>query len=229
MNRTAPSCKFCPDKSCAVTVLSDAELEALSGNVRHVAFDKGELIFREGVLNSHVFYLKKGLIKLHQTVHEDKEAILKICTPHCYLGLSTIFGDRINQYSATAIEDTEICVIDIATFKNLIYQNGRFGYEIIADVCKDQLTSYRRHVDLTRKQTNGRLAGVLLFFANNVYQSPTFELPLTRMELGEFLGISREGVTRGLTQFKEDGLIDVDKNTITLLQPDRLHSVFLNG
>ena len=203
-------------------MLTDEELEMLSENIEHVSFDKGETIFREGVLNAHIFYLKKGLVKLHQLVGENKDVILKVNYPNCYFGLATVFGDRINRYSATAIEPTEVCVIDISTFKELILQNGKFAMEIISDVCKDELNVHKRYIELTLKQTIGRLAGALLFFSRTVYQATTFDLPLSRIELAEYLGISREGVTRGLAQFKEDGLINLDKNQITILKEERL-------
>ncbi|MBK8043357.1 MAG: Crp/Fnr family transcriptional regulator [Haliscomenobacter sp.] len=223
------SCKLCQVKSCAVAALSDEELGVLSGNIQHVSFKKGETVFKEGLLISHVFYLKKGLIKLHQHVSEEREAILKICFPTCYFGLSTIFGNRTNLYSATAIEPTEVCMIDVSTFKEMIYSNGKFAFEIIADISKDELNVCRRFISLTAKQTNGRIASALLFFARKVYQNPTFELPLSRVELGEFLGISREGVTRGLVLFKQDGLIELDKNRIILLKEDRLELISQSG
>ncbi len=229
MTADTPSCKLCQVKSCAVAVLSDKELDVLSGNIQHVSFKKGEIVFKEGLLTSHVFYLKKGLIKLHQQVGEEREAILKICFPTCYFGLSTIFGNRTNLYSATAIEPTEVCMIDYSTFMELIHNNGKFAFEIIAEISKDELNVCKRFISLTAKQTNGRIAGALLFFGRKVYQSPTFELPLNRVELGEFLGISREGVTRGLIQFKQDGLIELEKNRITLLKEDRLKIISKSG
>lgn len=225
MEANPSTCEFCQEKSCAVAVLSNAEQSWMSGTVHRVSFEKGETLFREGVLNSHIFYMKKGLAKLHMRVTDEKEFILKIAVPPCFLGLPTIFGDRINQYSVTAIEPTQVCMIDIATFSHLIRTNGAFAFEIIADICKDDLRTFRRHVMLQHKQTPGRLAGVLLFFANEVYHSPHFELPLDRSELAELLGLSREIVTRTLMQFREDGMIDLDKKSITLLHPEQLEAI----
>jgi CRP-like cAMP-binding protein len=223
---TKPSvCEFCKEKSCAVATLSNDEQAWMSGTVQRVKFERGETLFREGVLNSHIFYMKKGLVKLHMKVTEDRDFILKIATPPSFLGLPTIFGDRVNQFSATALETTEVCMIDISTFKHLILNNGNFAYEIIADICREELHTFRRHIELQHKQTPGRLAGVLLFFANDVYFSPSFELPLDRSELAELLGLSREIVTRTLMQFREDGMIEIDKKRITILQADQLKAI----
>ncbi|MCB9283559.1 MAG: Crp/Fnr family transcriptional regulator [Lewinellaceae bacterium] len=229
MENKSSRCIDCPDKSCAVAVLNEKELEWMSGKVQRVVYEKGENLFHEGTLNGHIFYLKRGLVKLHMKVTEQKDFILKVATAPCFLGLSTIFGDRINRYSATALEPSRVCMIDVATFNHLILHNGPFAYEILADICKDDLSTYRRYVQLIHKQTPGRLAGVLLFFSKKVYKSDHYELPLDRSELAEFMGLSREIVTRTLMQFREDGLIDIDKKHISILKPMVLMDIYRAG
>ena len=229
MDTKISTCNACPEKSCAVAVLSEQELEWMSGRVQRVVYEKGDNLFHEGALNSHIFYLKKGLVKLHMKVTEQKDFILKIATPPSFLGLSTIFGDRVNRYSASALVPSQVCMIDVSTFNHLILHNGAFSYEIIADICKDDLSTYRRYVQLLHKQTPGRLAGVLLFFSNEVYQNATFELPLDRHELAELMGLSREIVTRTLMQFREGGLIEIDKKQISILKPGVLLDIYRAG
>ena len=68
-------CKSCDVKSCAVAVLSDPELEVLSGNIAEVSFRKGATLFHEGALNAHVFYLQRGLIKIHKRASDEREHI----------------------------------------------------------------------------------------------------------------------------------------------------------
>lgn len=223
------TCEFCQEKSCAVAVLSHPELEWLSGKVERMRYEKGENLFRESALNSHIFYLKTGLVKLHMKVSDQRDFILSIAKPPCFLGLPTIFGDRVNQYSATALTACSLCIIDVSTFKHLIFHNGAFAYEIIADISRDDLNTFRRYVQLTHKQTPGRLAGVLLFFSEEVFKSLQFELPLDRNELSELLGLSREIVTRVLMQFRADGLISLDKKQISILDPEMLREVYRAG
>ncbi len=225
MNSTNLKCKDCSDKSCAVAVLNEEELELLSSHIAEVSFDKGERLFKQDSLNAHVIYMKKGLAKVHMKTVGQKDYILKIATPPSYLGLPTIFGDCINQYSATALESTTACFIDIATFKHLIYTNGEFAFEIIEDICKDELCNFRRYVNQTHKQTPGRLAGALIYFSERVYKSKTFKLSLTRYEIAEMIGTSRESVTRNLTKLKEGKIIDIQRDFITILKPKVLNDI----
>lgn len=222
-------CKTCDEKSCAVAVLSDPELELLSGNIAEVNFKKGATLFHEGALNAHVFYLRKGFIKIHKKASEERERILKLINTPAYIGLPTIFGDCINQFSATALSTSTVCVIDIDTFKHLILHNGLFAYKIIEDISRDELDYYQRSVDQSHKQAPGLIAGVLLSFCDHIYKDPCFEIQLTRNEIAQLLGLSRESITRHLSGFKEEGLIDLEKNKISILKPERLRKIWEAG
>ena len=154
---------------------------------------------------------------------------MKIATPSTYLGLPTIFGHCVNQYSATAIEPVEACFIDISTFKQLIFENGKFAFEIISSICRDELSTFKRYVNQTHRQIPGRVAGVLVYLSENVYNSDDFELSLTRKEVAELIGTSRESVTRYMTMFKQEGLIDIRKNRISILKPGSIRKIHLTG
>ncbi len=222
-------CRNCPVKSCAVSVLTESEQELLANNVSEANFDKGETLFKENSLNAHIAYLQTGLVKMHMRAPNGKDYIFKIVSTPAYLGLPTVFGDRVNNYSATALEPTTACFIDIDTFRYLIHNNGKFAYEIIADICRNELTEFKRFVLQSHKQTAGRIAGALLYFAESVYGSNTFQLPLSRTELSEWVGASRESVTRMLMSFKNDGLIRINKKQVTLLEPEMLREIEYAG
>lgn len=229
MPMNEPQCKFCKDRSCAVATLSDLQLEKLSTNIAKVHFGKGEPLFRQDTLNSYIIYIRKGLVKVHVQTDDKRDFILMLKPAPAYLGLPTIFGDCINHYSVTAIEPTDACCISIETFKELIHENGAFAYEIIADISKDELCSFRNYVDQAHKQVPGRLAGALLYLAERVYEQNAFELPLSRSELAEMIGTSRESATRNLYLLKDAGIIGIDRNRIEVLKPDRLKVIYEAG
>jgi CRP/FNR family transcriptional regulator len=229
MNHASVKCATCNEKSCAVAVLDDQELSRLSNNISECFFDKGEVIFKEGTPNAHVFYLRQGLVKVHMKMTDQKDYILKIARAPCYLGLPTIFGDRKHRYGATALNEVSTCILHIETFKDLIHKNGNFAYEIIKDICKDELNNFRRYVNQSHKQIPGRLAGALIYFSEMIYKNSVFELALTRNEVSELIGVSRESVTRCLTQFKEDGIIKVDRHRICICNPEILHKIHQAG
>jgi len=219
------NCKECVDRFCAVIVLSDQELELLEGNCADVSFKKGDLIIKQGSLTTNVVYIKSGLVKEHMTGPNNKEEILKITKSPSFLGMPSIFGDKINHYSSTALEDTKACFIDSDIIKSLIQQNGRFAYQILAFVCEDQLYNFHRCVNKIQKQLHGCIADALLFFSDSIYNNDEFDLSITRNDLACLIGSSRESVTRALIDLSKDGIIDVNAKKIKILKKDRLQLI----
>jgi CRP-like cAMP-binding protein len=222
------NCKDCLIKSAAAKNLNDEEFAILESNSVTVRFKKGEIIFKQDALSLNVAYLKTGLVKLH--LHgPSKEKILKIVRAPLYLGIPTTFGDKINQFSATALEDTSVCFIDSNLFRNFIYSNGKFAYEIIVELCKNELFDYQRYASLAQKQIPGLVAESILCLSDKIYESDTFPFPLTRGEMGDLIGTSRESVSRVLTDFCNEKIIEVNSNDIKILNKELLNQISEKG
>ena len=221
-------CLDCNVKSSAVQYLTDAQLHQLGNKSVEVHFESGEVIFKQNALSSNIIYLKNGLVKLYMK-GPSREQILKIVRAPAYLGIPTTVGDKVNHYSAMALDHTEACFIDLSTFRELIHANGNFAWEIILTLCRYELGQFHRCINLTQKQLNGKLAGTLLFLANDIYESNSFHLHLTRLELADIIGTTRESISRILQTFVEDNLINVSGKTITLLNKEKLKIISQTG
>jgi len=193
-----------------------------------VTFSKGDIIFKQNALSSNIIYIKEGLVSIHITGPE-REQILKIAKGPSYLGIPTTLGDKINHYSATALTDVSVCFIDIETFKTFIATNKEFAYEIIVELCKNELGHFKRCVNQMQKQSPGRVAEALLFFADEIFKNDSFTIPLNRHEFGDLTGCSRENVSRILMEFHKDGLIKIDGPDIKILNKEALKMVSKNG
>ena len=163
-------CKLCEIKSKAASKLSEEEIEKLSFNCALVKFHKGDSLIKQGTFSTNVAYLRKGLAKIH-IAGPYHEQIVRIVKAPGYLGLPTTFGDKINQYSVTVIEASEVCFIDIDTFRYLLKANHDFSYEILLEVCRNELEVFRRCANRTQKQIRGKIADVLLEFSDQIYNS----------------------------------------------------------
>lgn len=221
-------CQFCVKKSLAADKLDSSDLEKLGSSCVEVDFSKGDMIFKQNALSSNVIYIREGLVKVH-IAGPEKEQILKVAKGPTYLGIPTTLGDKVNHYTATAITATSVCFIDINVFKDFINQNGQFAYEIIVELCKNELQHFSRCVNLVQKQINGRLADTLLYFAETIFESNTFILPLSRNELADLIVTSRETVSRILSEFKKDKLIDIHEKRIELLDIEKLKEISQKG
>jgi CRP-like cAMP-binding protein len=222
-------CHDCKDISCAAAILSFKELEQVRSNSHESSLKKGEVILHEGSLTSHIIYLKSGLVKEYVRQSGDNEQILQIIKDHSYLGLSSLFGDRINHYSYAALEDCKICYIDINVFNNLIRKNGSFGYEILVSISRDSLNNFNRFLNRSQKKIYGRVADAILYFAKYIYEGSRFDLPFSRQEFADLIGVSRESATRVLIKFKAEGIIGIKGRSIVIQNMELLEQISQRG
>lgn len=221
-------CAVCTFKSNAAKTLDDRQQELLSCNHVIIPFKKGDPVIKQGHYSSNIIYIRKGLAKIH--IHGPYyEQIIKIVKAPRYLGLPATMGDKINQYSVTVIEDSEVCFIDIATFQHMLVSNHKFAHEIIFQLCQYELDSFRKCAKRTQKQVRGNIADVLLDFANIFYESDVFNLPITRDEIGNLVDSSRESVSRVLAEFNNDGIIRLTGKQIEILNKKSLELISENG
>ena len=146
-----------------------------------------------------------------------------------YLGLPTSIGDKINQYSVTAISNAEVCFIDMVTFRHLLKGNELFSYEIILELCRNELEAIRRCSNRTQKQVRGNIADVILEFADHIYESDSFTLPISQAEIGNLVDTSRESISRTLSEFHKDGIIRFTGRKIEILNKKSLVLISQTG
>jgi len=222
-------CHHCTDKSCATAVLDGSELDNIYNNRFINELRKGTCLLNEGSPTSHIVYLRSGLVKESILKQDNHEQILQIIQPHSYLGLTSIFGDKINHYSYTALTDLKLCYIDIDVFIELIKTNGNFAFEILTSVGRENLNNFHRFIDQSHKKIYGRIADVLIYFSKIIFSSNTFQIPLTRKEVAEMVGTSRESTQRVLTKFRGEGIITVSGRIITINDIAKLEKISRYG
>ncbi|MEI7500560.1 MAG: Crp/Fnr family transcriptional regulator [Bacteroidota bacterium] len=223
------TCRDCKEKSCAAAALKLEEIDLVNENRTETGFKKGDIILHEGSMTSHIIYLKSGLVKEYVKNQNEKEQILQIVKKYSYLGLQSLFGDRINHYSYAALEDIKVCYIDINVFNQLIRKNGNFAYEILVSISRDNLNNFHRFMRQSQKNTYGRVADALLYFQKIIYESWEFEIPFSRQEFADLIGLSRESATRVLTKFKDDGILAINGRRIDILNQDLLLQISKHG
>jgi CRP-like cAMP-binding protein len=81
----------------------------------------------------------------------------------------------------------------------------------------------------SQKKTFGRVAEVLLYFSKIIFESESYEIPFTRQELADLIGISRESATRVLTKFREEGILKLEGRFIEIINPELLQQISKNG
>jgi len=210
---------------CCFDDLTQEEIAFIEENSVEVEYKRGETICKQGSFASHIMVLKKGLAKIYLENSNDS-LILKILPAVNVIGLTALYdGNAVFPYSAQTYMDSTVKLIDINSFKSLISENAQFAAKIISLLAENSVIIHGRFFCLTKKQTYGRLADVLLCLAQRIYKMDKFPLQLTRKDLAEIASMSVESTTRILTKFKDDGLIAVNSESIEILDLDRLTDI----
>jgi CRP/FNR family transcriptional regulator, polysaccharide utilization system transcription regulator len=199
-----------------MNLLTEEQVEIISKSSNVVKYKNRDVIFLQNTRTSHIMFIKAGLVKIYKEGRNGKILILRIETPNNFLGLMSVFGHDIHQFSAAAIDNAEIYFTDITVFRNLIKDNGLFALKLMNVLSVDGLFLYDRLMSQSHKQLPGRIADVLLYFSERIYHSTAFTLPLTRRELAEFAGTTKESFIRTLTEFKNDKIIDLDGSIVEI-------------
>lgn len=221
-------CKICKLKSAAEKQLTDGELEILGKNCAQASFNPGDIIIKQNSLSTNVVYVKTGLVKLHIN-GPIKEMIMRIIKAPAYLCLPSTFGDKVNHFSATALEATTICFIDLQTFKHFIYNNGNFAYQILLDLSKGQLLSFQNCISNAQKHSQGKIADILLYLSEEIYENKEFVLPISRQDLGDMAGTTRESASRILTELHNDKIINLDGKKVMITNYELLKQISAKG
>jgi len=191
-------------------------------------YKKGEILCKQGTFVSSLIFVRKGFVKVFLE-HGDDPTILNVVKEGSFIGLQSLYGENIFHYSAEAMTDTEICLTDINTFRELILDNANFAKGIIEVLNEDLINSYSRLFSLTQKHINGRFAELLQFMSETLYAENPFKLTISRKDMADLISTSPESVSRLMSEFKDQGIIVAKGHHIEILDKGRLETISLRG
>lgn len=206
-------------------VLTNTQIQKINENSLILKYQKGDIICRQNHPVSHVLFLKSGLIKLHKNYTRDKSAIIGIVGQNKFFAMTGVFTNRIFQLSASAIEDCEVINTNFDIFIDILFRNGKYACRLMDQISSYTLLLMDKMIMNTHKQIPGRMAEVLMFFAREVYNSDSYTLPLSRQDIAIFISATKETVSRTLTEFKNDRLIEIDDKLISIISPELIEKL----
>ncbi len=196
--------------------LLTAELDELRSNTNIANFQKREVIFRQHTPASHILFVKSGLVKIYKEGRNKRNFILKIASQGEYIGLMSVFGSSMNQFSASAVDSTEIGYIEKKSFTSVMQKNGEFANGVVRYLSEEGLFIFERLISQSHKQLPGRIADVILYFSDTIFKNEEFEFPFTRRELAELAGTTKESFIRTLSEFKNDKIISLEGSRVAI-------------
>lgn len=229
MKNELKKCLKCEAISGACKNLSEHELIKLAGACISSSAKKGDVIFREGSVAVYIAYIKNGLVKETMTGPSGKDQIFRILKRHSYIGMTSLLGNKVYHYNYTALTELNICYIEQETFMSLMKANGEFSLTIMKSLCHDHLIASYKLVNQSQKKIYGKVADAILYFSDFIFEKKSFELPLSRNEIANLIGTSRESVIRTLHSFQNERIIELRNNKFKILKYKDLQNISKKG
>ena len=231
---THSQCDSCPVRHSAVCdALSDAELGALSQINRRRKIASGQVILSDQDSSDFFANVLSGTVKLIKTMPDGRQQIVGLLFATDFLGRAFSFS---NPYFAEAATDVELCCFPHDEFQRVIDEYPGLQHRLFENAL-DELDAAREWMLLLgRKTAEEKIASFLILLAKRARMAGcahhvpptivTFELPLTRADIADYLGLTIETVSRQLTRLKSTGVIKMVSNRVfTVPQPDVLAEI----
>lgn len=215
-------CKDCSLATmCLPLALHDKDMDTLDDIVkRGKPLRKGQLLFRQGDTFSSVYALRSGTIK---TFSVDDAGIEQITGFHLageLIGLSGMDGDR-QPLSAMALETTSICEIPYERLDDLTANIPGLRRQVMRLMSREIREDQQMMLLLSKKTADERIATLLINlsarFRSRGYSANRFRLAMSRNDIGNYLGLAVETVSRVFTRFQQQGLVAAEGKQIDIL------------
>jgi len=222
-------CITCEFREIAFSYLNDEVIQELCRHKKERTYRRGEVIHRGGDLITEFKYLKSGLVKLFRSSKNGDEQIVTITKPFEFVSNMSIFSEERYPYSVAALEESAVCCIDLEYIKRLVIENGGFAMGLLTKISKANEKIISLTLDLRQKNLAGRVAYVLLYLSREIYNSNIFDIPVSRREIADFIGMSMANVIRTLSDFKKEGILTFHGKTLEITDRKKLELVSLMG
>jgi len=219
----------CEFRDVVFKFLDDSAIDEMCNYKEEQFFHKGEVINHEGEKINTFKYLKSGLVKLYRRTPTGEEQVITITRPFEFVSNMSIFSEERYQYSVSAVEDSVVCMVKLEFIKDLFLKNGAFAMGLLTKISMINDKIITQTLDIRQKNLVGRVAYVLLYFTKEIYKSRVFDLPVSRKEIADYIGMSTANVIRTLSDFKKEGIIRVFGKTIEVVDLDKLEVISKRG
>lgn len=220
-------CMTCSLSSLCLPISLDVEgvhlLETLVKSRKPL--QKGEHLFREGDKFNSVYVVRSGSLKSYLITKNGEEQITNFHLPSEMLGLESL--DLASySFSCKALETTQVCELPFSLLDDLADQLPDLRQQLFSNLSKELRNDKQLLLLLSKKSSDQKLAAFLVNLSERFSRrglSPyAFKLPMSRNEIGNYLGMAVETVSRSLTRFQASQLLEVQGKEITILDLPKL-------
>ena len=228
------ACSSCTLRELCLPVgLSAAELDHLDRVIRQRrTLRKGEALFRSGESFEALYAVRSGFFKTSVSREDGREQVTGFQMSGEILGLDGISHSQ-HTCDAVALEDSSVCVIPYAELENLSREVGELQRQLHKVMSREIVRDQGVMFLLGSMRAEQRLAAFLLNLTRRLkargFSASALILRMSREEIGSYLGLKLETVSRVFSRLQQDGILTVRQREIQILDADALAGVANNG
>ena len=200
-------------------------LKKLSQDKRKKTYQKKGIVFEEGDYPRNLFYINSGKVKIFKTNEYGKEFIIDVLGAGDFFGYVDLIQNSVYHESASALEPTEVSLIPKEDFVQLLYVNQDVSAQFIKMLANNVAEQEQQLLNLAYDTVRKRVANTLLKINKSYSQEGRNEIKILRDDLARMVGTAKESVIRMLTEFKEDGYIQIKEGKISVIDEEALLNI----
>jgi CRP/FNR family transcriptional regulator len=209
--RFDPTPGFAPRRPAATPLMAVSSLQKKA---------PGQTVFSEGDEAESIYEVIQGMVRLYKLLPDGRRLITEFRSSGELLGYAP---EGACAYTAEAINEVTLCRYKRAAFERLIDETPGFAKRLLQAASHELSAAHSRMLLLGRKGASEKVASFLIGMADKQGHDERLEVPMTRADIADYLGLTIETVSRTLTKFRQEGLIALRACTsILILDRERL-------
>jgi len=206
---------------CLPVGLSEQDLERIDQLVAsRRTLKRGEVLFRAGDRFESLFAVRTGFFKTRVSAEDGRDQVTGFQMAGELLGLDGISSDR-HSCDAVALEDSQVCQIPFGRLEELSQEVAELQHQFHRVMSREIVRDHGVMLLLGSMRAEARLSAFLLNLTQRLqargFSASSLVLRMTREEIGSYLGLKLETVSRAFSRFQEDGLLEVKQRDIRVL------------
>ncbi|QEM05138.1 response regulator [Mucilaginibacter rubeus] len=194
------------------------ELKRIISERKVRLFKKDQVIYYDGDKGNGLYLILKGRVKTVKLANDGRELMTAIHSAEEYIGVNAMLSNEAYTDTATTLEDSQLCLIPKDQLDNLLNLYPDIAREFIKLLSNHIRDREEQLLQLAYNSVRKRMADTLV----RLHKQQGGDFKISREDLAAMAGVATETVSRTLTDFKDENLIDKKGSQITVLSPERL-------
>jgi len=209
--------------------LSSADLDAILSEARSVRVAKNSPVFEQGEDAHSFFVLLHGHVRASKTTPAGQQVVVRYVAPGEVFGVAKAIGLTKYPATATAVDDSVVLAWPSAAWPRLVAQHPALATNTLQTVGNRLQETHTRVVEMSTQQVERRIAHALLRLAKQAgrrtAEGVEIDFPISRQDIAEMTGTTLHTVSRTLSAWESQGLIESGRQRVVLRDPHKLFGI----